>query len=359
MGTIESLNKKYLIMDNDGNYYRLDASGQMVVADGRIDAVFFTYEEASSKIGNGKKSHYYKIMPADALPPISHSATEDTASSIATENCSNQGNTADKTPVSNTESDNPLFRWDLPDLPDLSGIDWLMYLKNFMYVATNIPDYKIHLRAIESKVDQVIVDLLHYVEFYDLDNVQIGSIMAKIKTAREFRRDIKNELYRVGQFHSVFGTSNNICFARTVINAIEKSEASKYRLRVLNDLFSEVRSEEKRQVVCFRDMVARYENIFDSDNDPFHSPLYDNPACSEEGVYEEVHIERTNTIFDKSKMNWPAFVKQQAEFFRFAREHIQNLELDLNKIDTLIEEALKSCEDAKLNVAQGDRKSVV
>ena len=66
-----------------------------------------------------------------------------------------------------------------------------------------------------------------------------------------------------------------------------------------------------------------------------------------------MYIERTNTIFDKTKMNWAAFVKQQAEFFRFAREHIRNLELDLDKINALIEEALESCEGAKLNVAQG------
>ena len=65
MRTIEPLRKMFYIMDNSENLYRLDKDGQLVVAVGKEDAVFFTYEEADKKIGKGKRSHYYKIVPTE------------------------------------------------------------------------------------------------------------------------------------------------------------------------------------------------------------------------------------------------------------------------------------------------------
>ena len=47
-------------MDTSENFYRLDKDGQLVVSNGKEDAVFFTYEEADKKIGKGKRAHFYR-----------------------------------------------------------------------------------------------------------------------------------------------------------------------------------------------------------------------------------------------------------------------------------------------------------
>lgn len=52
-------------------------------------------------------------------------------------------------------------------------------------------------------------------------------------------------------------------------------------------------------------------------------------------------------------MDWDLFVQRQADFFRYAHQHVRNLEIDLANIDTLIEETLSACENARYNVAQG------
>lgn len=48
-------------------------------------------------------------------------------------------------------------------------------------------------------------------------------------------------------------------------------------------------------------------------------------------------------------------MKTQTEFFRNARQHITDLQCDLDSIDAAIEEALERIEDANYNVTQGYR----
>ena len=200
----------------------------------------------------------------------------------------------------------------------------------------NIRDYKEQLCAAESKQDQTIVDLLHFIEFYDLDDAQEREVLYKVKTAREHRRDIKNELYRIGQFTSSIGTTNNVCLVNNAVRAIQRYEASKYSPRILTDLFQDV-PDTHRQVSCFHDMAERYNT----------------PLCDDYFTEEGVDMEHRDTIYDAAKTDWKAFVKSQADFFRYAQQYIQNIEIDLAGIDAQIEDSLTECENAKYNVAQG------
>lgn len=325
MGTIEPIMKSFFIMDTSENYYRLDKSGQLVVADGRKDAVFFTYEEADKKIGKGKRAHYYKIVPTEMHPE----GTFPNQLSHTTEQPAPDSNT---TPVSS--------KFNAPELADFSKIDWLIYLQNFSYIVTNISDYKDQLCDAESKQDQTILDLLHFIEFYDLDEMQTQEILFRLKTAREYRRDIKNELYRIGQFTASIGTNNNAGLVNTAIKAIQRYETSKYKPRVLPELFQDAPEETHRIVSCFHEMAARYNESCD---------------CDVNTEYEEERedMERKDTIYDTAKPNWDSFVKRQADFFRYASQHIRNLQIDLGEIDNQIEASLTACEDARYNVAQG------
>lgn len=122
MGTIEPLRKKFYIMDNSENFYRLDKHGQLVVADGKEDAAFFTYEEAGKKIGKGKRAHFYKIVPTEMYPA---------ASTVLDQ-------LADNAPA---QEDN---RFDAPELVDLSRVGWLLYLQNFSYIVANTITFLSH-----------------------------------------------------------------------------------------------------------------------------------------------------------------------------------------------------------------------
>lgn len=65
MEAFETVNKLHYIIDGSGNYYRIDGDNQLVIADSRDTAGLFSLEEASERIGDGKKSQFYATVPMD------------------------------------------------------------------------------------------------------------------------------------------------------------------------------------------------------------------------------------------------------------------------------------------------------
>ena len=55
----------YYIMDYRGHYYRSDMTNELVVAEDENDASMFTFAQANNKIGTGKKSSFYCIVPTE------------------------------------------------------------------------------------------------------------------------------------------------------------------------------------------------------------------------------------------------------------------------------------------------------
>ncbi len=216
MGTIETLSKMFFIMDSSGNYYRLDSDNQLVVADGKEDAIFFTYEDADMRIGSGKRSHFYQIVQAAESTGVSDddkesdftggsadretecetvmlSPEDDSEKDLGTkadsmigmedagkeakdsldtdcrETVDETGNEPKHDAGMSDGEETPLKRWSSEGLADLSGIDWLMYLQNFSYIVANIREYREQVNAELSKVEKTLCDLLHFVEFFDPD----------------------------------------------------------------------------------------------------------------------------------------------------------------------------------------------
>ena len=361
MGTIETLSKMFFIIDSSGNYYRLDSDDQLVVADGKEDAVFFTYEDANMRIGSGKRSHFYRIVQA----------AESTGESDDDKESDSTRGSADKETESSSETDcrktvvetrkelkkdagmsdgeeTPLKRWSSEELADLSGIDWLMYLQNFSYIVSNIREYREQLNSELSKAEKTLCDLLHFVEFFDPDECQAKGIMDQIKETREYRRDVKNELFRIDQFRAAIGNNNNAGRVNDAVRLIRKSEKAGYRPRILSDLFREAPEEERREIRSFREMAQRYEQA--APDNSCEEPVYED---TEEGVFEEMDRERRDTIYDRQQVDWDAFVKEQTDFYRNARQHIINLGIDIERLDAEIEDMLVRCEEQSCNVAQG------
>lgn len=73
--------------------------------------------------------------------------------------------------------------------------------------------------------------------------------------------------------------------------------------------------------------------------------------CEEES--EKAVEERIYTPFDGKENDWMSFAKQQAEFYRYAGQYINNLQIDIHEIEEEIEDVLLKTEDANCNVAQG------
>ena len=395
MGTIETLSKMFFIMDSNGKYYRLDSDNQLVVADGKEDAVFFTYEDADMRIGSGKRPHFYQIVQvaestgvsdddkesdftggsadreteretvmlspeddsekdlgtkADSMIGMEDAGKEakDSLDTDCRETVDEAGNEPKHDAGMSDGEETPLKRWSSEGLADLSGIDWLMYLQNFSYIVANIREYREQVNAELSKVEKTLCDLLHFVEFFDPDVCREKGIMDRIKEAREYRRDVKNELYRIDQFRAAIGNNNNAGRVNEAVRSIQKLEKAGYRPRVLSDLFREAPKEERREIRSFKEMVLRYEQA-EPDN-----------SCEElsyedtgEGVFEEMDWERRDTIYDSREVDWDAFVKEQADFYRNARQHIINLEIDIERLDAEIEDMLARCEEENCNVTQG------
>ena len=62
---------------------------------------------------------------------------------------------------------------------------------------------------------------------------------------------------------------------------------------------------------------------------------------------------RKETIYDTKTNDWMAFVREQLDFYQNIPQYMINLQIELDVIDSTIEETLIQIEDANYNVAQG------
>ena len=60
-----STDSLYYIMDYSSNYYRVDQTDRLVVAASEKEATVFTFAQANSRIGAGKKSSFYCMIPME------------------------------------------------------------------------------------------------------------------------------------------------------------------------------------------------------------------------------------------------------------------------------------------------------
>ena len=62
---------------------------------------------------------------------------------------------------------------------------------------------------------------------------------------------------------------------------------------------------------------------------------------------------RKETIYDTKMNDWIVFAREQLDFYQNIPQYMINLQVELDTIDSAIEEALIQIEDANYNVAQG------
>lgn len=374
MAALNALQKLYFIMDSFGNFYRLNANKELVAAVDKRDACTFSYLEVHERLGSGKRAQFYKAIPADEAerlidakshvqPELQEDEARDIEGKTVTEedakvtiqketvSCVSEGETVKPAMTEKIREPAPESRKKsalCQSIDDLADVDWVELLQNLIYISAMIPEYKERLQADHSKIEQRICDILHYVELYDYEDQDALEMMEHLREAREKRRIIKNEMFRIDRFQNSIGSNANAIRAKDALKQIRGKEAGTYRPRVAPELFEEAQLRPRNLHKCYADRDSMIIS---------HNKRAVVPEEQEEGVFDqmEYEYERAGTVYDDKKVDWLAFVKTQTEFFRNAQQRIIDLQCDLDSIDAAIEEALETIEDANYNVTQGYR----
>lgn len=205
--------KRYYIIDDKENFYKVCGKQGLTRVKNREEADTFTLREANDRLGSGKKSHFYHILEAE-LPSTTASETISISQTVS---------------MSETKT---------PTMFDGLNNDWEGVLTKLCYMSAHICDYQSNLNQMLSDVDKEICDILHCIEFKDLDETEMISITRLLKDKRLHRREIKNEMERTEMMKSTFLDG---AFDIKVHQGLELMERMKFRTytpRKLPELFT-------------------------------------------------------------------------------------------------------------------------
>jgi len=330
-----NMKRWYYILDHAGNYYRINEVDELVSVSDKNDAGVFSDQQIQEKVGNGKRSRFYRVIEAD-------------------DTCGKGGDqTMEENKIIVPSEDVPDYEesWKserigtaLENVTDPSEVDWVGLLRNLSYINSMIPAYKDQLRADQNNAELYILDILHFIELCDYDDQKAMDVMEQLKEAREKRRLAKDELFRVERYQNSIGTSANTSRIKQAIEEIGRAEKGNYHPRVAVELFENYDLKPRIQCKCYADRGSTILRSISSVHE-----------LSEEGDLNkmEYEYERIGTVYDDKKTDWLAYVRSQKEFFGNAQQHIADLQFDLAVIDTKIEEMMLEIEDANYNAVQG------
>lgn len=353
MNDLNNLGKMHYIMDNSGNYYRVNSKDQLVTAGSREEAGVFTFLEANQRIGDGKKARFYTAIPVNEEEEEKVTEIKSIVPAIKQQELKRteeqefyyEAEKPKESKKKKSQNSNPEMSY------DIHKIDWEEYLIHFCYIASGIKNYQEELNQLLSDIDMQICDVLHYIELYDLEEEESLSIMSLLKDCRERRRDIKDEMLRTDCFQKAIGTSSNIAKAKEGAKQLGKLSKRKYQPRKLQVLFQNTpkKTERKKRIFSeeIEEEIEEIEEVIDTIDSMENEP--------DEIAQEEIEMEytRQETTFDHQENNWKQFAQQQVEFYGNAKQYMYNLQVDLDEIETKIENTLNLIEDANYNVAQG------
>lgn len=344
MSDLSTIGRMHFIIDGSGNYYRVNAKDQLVVAGSRDEADVFSFIEANKRIGGGKKSHFYSAIPVEDEMPESEEMPEN-----------------EEMPE-HEEMAGAKFVWqeNQEEAYDLDKIDWQEYLTHFCYIVSVIKNYQEDLNHRLSEVDMEICDILHYIELYELSDEENLGVIDLLRECRDYRRDIKDEMYRADCFQRAIGTSSNAAKAKESIKLMKKLDSRKYKPRKLTELFEggikrerKVERQEEKKRENQREMQLQQKGAVFMKETKEYEIEYAKEGIEESTEEASREYDRKETIYDSQKMDWQQFAQSQLEFYENAGQYIYNLKMDLQDIDASIEDILTQVETANCNVTQG------
>lgn len=174
----------YYIMDYSGNYYRTNQADQLVAVAGEQDATVFTFAQANSRMGAGKKAGFYCMVPIDEKTDKTETdvfVPEEQRNTDKEENVSPiKELTYDEMPA---QVEKNVSSYNLPEM------DWAEYLTHFTYLVEGMKDYRDELAKRHSDIEQKICDILHYIELCETNDEEAIDLVELLRVCRENRRE--------------------------------------------------------------------------------------------------------------------------------------------------------------------------
>lgn len=206
--------KRYYIIDTEGHYFKLNSKGNLVVAKDQDDAATFTLRDANLRVGTGKKSRFYTILEAYEI-----------------------------------EAEVPVVEEPVYDAPDYDSVEkptmfdslhnnWEDMLSNLCYMSEHMDEYQNNLNDMLSDVDKEICDIMHYLEFNELDDEDMIKASKMLQERRRHRREIKDEIEKTSLMKSTFLDSAFKIKVQQSLDFMERMKSRQYTPRKLNELFS-------------------------------------------------------------------------------------------------------------------------
>lgn len=211
--------KRYHIVDTAGHFFKLNDRNNLVVAKNSSEATLFTLREANERIGTGKKSRFYSFVEA---PQVSLPEPEP---QIAETYEAPEYDTVEK-----------------PTMFDGLQNNWEEILSNLCYMSSHMNEYQTNLNQMLSDVDKEICDLMHYLEFTDLDDGEMLKVAEMLKERRCHRRQIKDEMEKTALMRDTFLDGTFGIKVQQSLDVMEKMKTRQYTPRRLNDLFQQQRA---------------------------------------------------------------------------------------------------------------------
>ncbi len=210
--------KRYHIVDTSGNYYKLNEKNNLVIARDSSEATLFTIREANARIGTGRRARFYNLLEVDATPmPIAVPELEPEESYEAPE----------------------LDTFETPTMFDGLHNDWESMLTNLCYMSDHMSAYQNNLNQMLSDVDKEICDIMHYLEFSDLNDSEMLRASRMLQERRRKRREIKDEMDKTALMRSTFLDGAFGIKVQQSLEVMEKMKERQYTPRKLSELFDQ------------------------------------------------------------------------------------------------------------------------
>ena len=204
--------KLYYITDTYGSFYALDDSNKLVVVNKEEFATKFTLAKANNTIQKViKPMQRYQFVLKEVPNNLS---LEDDYLEL------------ERNAYITTRFDD-------------MNTDWKWEMENLISFCSQLKQYRVNLNHMLSEVDKEICDIMHYIEFYNLDAAKGYKMYKMLKDCRLRRRKIKDEYEKVGAAITVLANEDFIEKIKTALKQMKGLDNRLYTPRILTELFEE------------------------------------------------------------------------------------------------------------------------
>lgn len=199
----------FYVTDSKGTFYKLSESGNLIPTMDADDARVFSEAEVQKHIGTGRKAKMYNLISAyqeeDSFEEVYAAPDYDSV--------------------------------EKPTLFDGLNNDWEATLSRLCYMSSHMEEYQNNLSSKLSDIDKEICDIMHYLEFEELDDSELVKTSKMLQDRRRKRREIKDEMERTAVMRSTFLDKEFGIKVHESLQLMERMKTRIYTPRKLNSLF--------------------------------------------------------------------------------------------------------------------------